>query len=38
LIIAVSKIEKEKVNKKLVEKIADGLLNKNKRKLNKKAS
>lgn len=38
LIIAVSKIEKEKVNKKLVEKIADGLLNENKRKLNKKAS
>lgn len=31
LIIAVSKIEKEKVNKKLVEKIADGLLNENKK-------
>lgn len=31
LIIAVSKIEKEKVNKKLVEEIADGLLNKNKK-------
>jgi len=31
LIMAVSKIEKEKVNKKLVEKIADGLLNKNKK-------
>lgn len=38
LIIAVSEIEKVKVNKNLVEKIASNLLNKNKGKSNKKSS
>ena len=38
LIIAVSKIEKVKVNKIFVEEIANNLFNKNKRKLNKKSS